>query len=195
MSKYPEKKSTQLEIRLTPTEKSAFMKACEENDSTASEVLRTFIHEYLRQSRSIKLKTFAKDVAMKLLKNPVRTSLGTGAAISAGLGLTVMLSGASTADDLHVQPLNYPSQVLYPTELAEKGIEGKCVVRFSVDENGLVEPGAKADCTHEGFESASENAVYSLRFEPRIKDGKPVRMLNLVYPFEFSMSYEPQPEK
>ena len=193
MPKYPEKKSTQLEIRLTHSKKSSFMKACENNNVTASEVLREFIDAYLRRSRSMKLKKNAKDVAMKLVKNPVRTGLGTGAAVAVSLGLTTLVTGVSSAENLYVQPLNHPSQVVYPLELAEKGIEGKCEVRFSVDEKGLVEPGAKASCTHEGFVRATENAVYALQFEPRIENGKAVRMENIVYPFEFSMNYKPQP--
>ena len=37
------------------------------------------------------------------------------------------------------------------------------------------------------FARTAENAVYSLRFEPRLENGVPVRMENLVYPFSFSM--------
>ncbi|MFC6197870.1 energy transducer TonB [Ponticaulis profundi] len=195
MPNYPEKKSTQLEIRLTHSKKSSFMKACEENGVTASEVLREFIDAYLRRSRSMKLKNLAKDVAMKLIRNPVKTGIGSSLAVLAGLTASVLLPGTSVAEGQYVQPLNYPKQAVYPKELAQKGVEGKCEVRFSVDAQGVVEPGAKADCTHEGFVRSAENAVYSLQFEPRMKNGKPVRMPNVVYPFEFLMSYEPQAEK
>ena len=185
-----EKKTTHLEIRISPDRKRDFMKACADNGTNASDAVRSFVDAYIARSRSIRLKQFAKDVAMKLVKNPVRTSFGTGAALASGLGIAAMLTGVSTAQDQYVQPLNLPTGIVYPTELAENGIEGKCEVRFSVDKRGFVEPGAKADCSHDGFVRPAENAVYSLRFEPNVVDGKPERMTNLIYPFEFSMGFE-----
>lgn len=192
MSRYPEKKSSNLELRLTRSKKAAFMRACEENGVTASEVLRTFIDAYLHRSRSIKLKTLSREVAMTLIRNPIRTLSGASATLAAGFGLAFLVTGTSAAEDQYVQPLNFPTGIVYPGELAAQGIQGSCEVRFSVDTRGFVEPGAKASCTHDGFVRPAENAVYSLRFEPKLMEGKPERMTNLVYPFEFSLNYEPE---
>ena len=182
-----EKKTTHLEIRISQSRKDEFMRACEENCTTASDAVRAFVDAYIERSRQVKLKKLAREITMTLIRNPVRTFAGTGVFAASGLVAAFLFAGSAATAAEYVQPLNHPTNIVYPAELARAGVEGNCDVYFSVDTEGLVEPGARAECDHQDFARTAENAVYSLRFEPRLENGVPVRMENLVYPFSFSM--------
>ncbi|HBH91240.1 MAG TPA: hypothetical protein DDY27_15175, partial [Hyphomonadaceae bacterium] len=86
MSRRRDKKTTHLEVRISPATKDAFMRECERNGTTASDAVRTFVDAYLARSRSEKLKQIVKDITMKLIKNPVKATVsasGVGAGIVA----------------------------------------------------------------------------------------------------------------
>ncbi|MEL7481578.1 MAG: hypothetical protein AAGJ29_08450 [Pseudomonadota bacterium] len=86
-----EKKSETLEIRLPHSKKQAFMRACEEEGITASHAVRTFIDAYLRRHRRVKLKSFAQEMAMHLIRNPLKTA-GTTSAFTAAALATLFFS-------------------------------------------------------------------------------------------------------
>lgn len=178
-----EKKSDTLEVRLPHSKKEAFKAACDEEGITASHAVRTFVDAYIRQSRRVKLKTITQDLTMTMINNPIKTTGGlaaTGAAIAALFSLFALPSAADT----NVQPIAPPIPE-YPIELGQKGISGLCKSTFNVSKEGLVETGIEVDCTHPGFVDVTLKAIQSLRFEPKIVDGEPVRMTGIVYPIEY----------
>ena len=186
-----EKKSDTLEVRLPHSRKEAFKKACEADGITASHAVRTFIDAYLRRSRRMKLKTIARDLSMTLVQNPIKTTGGLAATIGAMFGIVSLATLPSMADNSHVQPLEPPAPV-YPVEMAEQGLGARCEATFNVSAEGFVETGIDVDCDHPGFVAATRRAIQTLRFEPKMKDGEPVRMTDVVYPIEYRMTPETQ---
>lgn len=187
MRRRSEKKISNLEIRISPSKKEAFMKACEENDTNASDAVRTFVDAYIAQSRQLKLKQIAKGIAMTILQNPVKSAAGFAAPVAGAVTATLLMTSPSVAQPEYVAPLSHPTAVIYPADMAEQEIEGTCDVYFSVDTAGRVMPGAKAECSHPGFEKSASDAVYQLRFEPFERNGKPVLRDNLIYPFSYEL--------
>ena len=185
MTRPPEKKSESLEVRLPHSRKEAFMQACEENGVTASHAIRTFIDEYLKRSRRMKLKRIAQEISMTLIQNPLKTTGGIGALVTGGFALSLMIATPVAADS-NAQPISLPMPV-YPIELAEAGISASCDATFNVDAEGFVEADVEVDCTHPGFVDAVRNAVLTLRFEPKMEDGKAVRRTGVVYPMSFEI--------
>lgn len=82
-------------------------------------------------------------------------------------------------------------QPQYPNRALQRGIEGWCHVRFTVDENGgVLDPVVVDADPPDIFDSASLRAVQRFRFNPRTKDGKPVRTPGVEYVFRFNLEGE-----
>lgn len=79
-----------------------------------------------------------------------------------------------------------PPVASYPTDMARRGISGKCDVRFSLSTRGLPYD-ITASCTHPGFVKEAVRAVGRTEFLPKIQDGVPVESHNYVYPLEFEL--------
>lgn len=182
MTQRKEKKSETLEVRLPYSKKEAFKAACEEEGITASHAVRTFIDAYLRRSRQMKAKRIAKDISMTLIRNPLKTTGGLAAAATA-IGAVLTFALPSVADT-SVQPIAPPVPE-YPIELGQQGVGADCKSTFNVSKEGFVETGIDVDCTHPGFVEVTRTAIQSLRFEPKIVDGEPVRMTGIVYPIQY----------
>ena len=181
-----EKKSDTLEVRLPHSKKEAFKAACEAEGITASHAVRTFIDAYLKRSRRVQLKRITKDLSMTLIQNPIKT---TGGLAAAGASIATIVSLAvlpSAADNTNAQPIAPPS-VTYPIDLASQGESADCKATFNVSREGFVETGIKVDCTHPGFVDATRKAIETLRFEPKMEDGEPVRMTGVVYPIKYEI--------
>lgn len=184
----PEKKSETLEVRMPHSKKQAFMKACERQGITASEAVRTFVDEYLKRSRRAKLKTIAKDMTMKLLDNPLKTTGSVTALTLFAIAFTAPVSSAD--DDRHAEPIE-PPFVVYPVDLVRQGISGECQATFHVSIDGVPED-IVVSCTDQGFLQATKDAVETLRFEPKIVDGEAVRRKNVEYPIVFNIEVDPE---
>lgn len=182
------KKSETLDIRLPHDQKEAFMQATRRRGETASEALRRYIARYITETEAKGGVQPLKEIAMTVRNHPAKTT-GGFAALATSLAAAFAVFAAPSVADNNAQPKNNPD-VVYPLDLIEKGISGTCEVRFDVSANGFVEPGAMADCTHPGFVSAAESAVYTLEFEPLVVDGKSVRREDVIYPFSFELYSE-----
>ncbi|MEE9380065.1 MAG: energy transducer TonB [Hyphomonadaceae bacterium] len=184
-----EKKSETLEVRMPHSKKQAFKAACEAEGITVSHAVRSFIDAYLKRSRRMKLKQITKEISMTLIRNPLKTTGGIGAAILASLAVFTMTATPGMADtaDRDAQPIAPPIPS-YPTDMIDLGLGAKCDATFNVSANGYVEAGMKVECTHPGFVEAVRNAVISLRFEPKLVDGEAVRRTGVIYPLEFRLS-------
>jgi protein TonB len=76
----------------------------------------------------------------------------------------------------------------YPFRAKRRGVEGKVVVRFLVDKQGLVSEFSVVQAEPEGvFEESALKAVTKWRFEPGMKDKKPVSTWVQV-PIRFELS-------
>lgn len=173
-----------IEVRLPHSKKEAFKQACEEEGITVSHAVRTFVDAYLRRSRRMKAKRIAKDISMTLIRNPIKTTGGLGGAIAAAFGIAVLSATPSFADR-DTQPIDYPVPE-YPIDLVEAGISAHCDNYFDVSPQGYV-INLEVKCGHPGFVASARNAIATLRFKPKIVDGKPVIREGVVYPLEYRM--------
>jgi outer membrane biosynthesis protein TonB len=178
----PEKKTEMIEVRLPHSKKEAFKRACEEEGITVSHAVRTFVDAYLRRSRRMKAKRIAKDISMTLIRNPLKTTGGLGATLAAAFGIATLATAPSFADR-DTQPIDVPKPE-YPIDLASQGISTRCENYFDVSPEGYV-INLEVECGHPGFVESSRNAVSTLRFEPKIIDGKAVTRKGVVYPLEY----------
>ena len=83
-------------------------------------------------------------------------------------------------------PVRQPVPV-YPRDLAQQGVSGKCDVSFSLTMQGRPYD-VTAKCTHPGFEKEAARAVSKSEFLPKIEQGMPVESHNYVYPLEFRIA-------
>lgn len=183
--KRPEKKSETLEVRLPHSKKQAFMRACEREGITASHAVRTFIDAYTKRSRRVKLKQITQELIMTLFKNPLKTTGSIGATVTAAI---LLAATPGTADDRNALPIWAPL-ITYPSNMAEQGITGWCEAIFNVSKDGIPE-NINAECTHPGFVKVVMESASTLRFEPKIKNGQPVRRKGVVYPVRFEIDQE-----
>lgn len=60
---------------------------------------------------------------------------------------------------------------IYPRRAQTRGLEGQCLVEFTVDTTGAVKNAFVVECTSSLFEKASINAVEKFKYKPRVVDG------------------------
>ncbi|MFN3213546.1 MAG: energy transducer TonB [Henriciella sp.] len=181
----PEKKTEMIEVRLPHSKKAAFKRACEEEGISVSYAVRTFVDAYLRRSRRMKVKRIAKDISMTLIRNPLKTTGGLSAALTAAFGIATLATAPSFADR-DAQPIDLPRPE-YPIDLAKQGVSAHCDNYFDVSPEGYV-INLEVKCGHPGFVDSSRNAVASLKFEPKMVDGVAVKRKGVVYPLVFQMA-------
>lgn len=87
--------------------------------------------------------------------------------------------------DRDAQPIRPPAPS-YPQRAAERGIEGKCDVRFDVDTRGKPYNIA-ATCSDSIFKREAERAVSKVEFAPKIIRGQAAERKNVVYPLVFQL--------
>ena len=76
----------------------------------------------------------------------------------------------------------------YPRREAARGIEGYVIVEFDVSETGrVIDPRILGAEPPSVFDRAAIQAVGQWKYNPRIQNGKPVKMLNLRTRFSFSL--------
>ncbi len=178
----PEKKTEMIEVRLPHSKKVAFKEACEEEGITVSHAVRTFVDAYLQRSRRMKAKRIAKDISMTLIRNPIKTASGIGGTL-AGIAAMVALTASPSFADRDAQPIQHPAPA-YPPNLASQSISARCDNYFDVTPEGYV-TNLDVKCGHPGFVNSSRNAVATLKFAPKIVDGKAVARKGVVYPLVY----------
>jgi protein TonB len=60
---------------------------------------------------------------------------------------------------------------IYPRRAQTRGLEGQCLVEFTVDTTGAVKDAFVVECTSSLFQKASVNAVLKFKYKPRVIDG------------------------
>jgi protein TonB len=100
-----------------------------------------------------------------------------------GLGDTASISAS---DGEYLPIVTIPAQ--YPNRALQRGIEGWCLVSFTVTEQGTVIDPVVVDAEPPNiFDSASTRAVTRFKFNPRMVDGQPVEVHNVQYVFRFNL--------
>lgn len=74
----------------------------------------------------------------------------------------------------------------YPPALKNQGIEGRVLIRFSIDKQGNVVDATVRKSDHRAFEAPAVDAVRKWKFEPGMKNGEPVPF-TMIAPIAFSL--------
>ncbi len=83
------------------------------------------------------------------------------------------------------QPISPPVPA-YPSAAASAGLEAACFAMFDVNKSGSPEEILTA-CSSSQFNAPTYTATQSLRFKPKVVDGRQVRQLNVVYPYQYCL--------
>lgn len=81
----------------------------------------------------------------------------------------------------------------YPQRAASRGIEGWCLVSFTVTSQGTVDPDSieVIDADPQNiFDSSSRRAVSRFKFNARVSDGEPVAVPGVRYLFRYNLAAE-----
>jgi hypothetical protein len=138
---------------------------------------------YIETVEAAEQPSLVKELSMKLIHNPLKTLAALGTSIAAAVMFTAT---PGIAEDLDAAPINAPL-VTYPTDLAEQGISAECKAILDVSSEGLP-INVTAECTHPGFVEVTIASAKTLRFDPKIQDGKPVKRTGVVYPIVFEVA-------
>jgi len=91
--------------------------------------------------------------------------------------LSGMLLAAAACAKSETSPPAVVSQVqpAYPAEVGDTRLSGNVVIEFTVDEEGRVQDMRVVTSTHRAFEKAALAALREWRFEPGVRNGRPVK--------------------
>lgn len=78
---------------------------------------------------------------------------------------------------------------IYPQGALQRGVEGYCVVEYTVSEIGTVKDSSvvPGECSSSLFESASVNASLKFKYKPRVVDGVAVEVVGVRNRFTYSI--------
>jgi protein TonB len=76
---------------------------------------------------------------------------------------------------------------LYPRRAQTRGLEGQCLVEFTVDSIGAVKDAFVIECTSSLFQKASLNAVLKFKYKPRVIDGVPEEVSGVQHIITFKL--------
>ncbi|MFC1720025.1 energy transducer TonB [Pseudomonadota bacterium] len=78
---------------------------------------------------------------------------------------------------------------IYPQRALSRGIEGYCVVQYTVTKNGTIRDPfvVEGQCTSSLFEQASIQAAHKFKYKPRIMDGQAVEVPGVQNKFTFEI--------
>ncbi len=76
---------------------------------------------------------------------------------------------------------------VYPSRASSRGLEGNCIVEFTVTRTGAVQDVSVVECTSSLFERASTQAALKFKYKPRVIDGEPVDVTGVQHLITFLM--------
>ena len=115
------------------------------------------------------------------------------AAMLSGAGPTTAPAAAPAAPASHPPRPLHLEQPEHPLALLKGGVEGEALIVCSVDERGAVVDAKVRTATQPEFGEAARTAVFKWKFEPGLRDGRPVPF-DLEMPFAFKIVPDEQLE-
>lgn len=93
--------------------------------------------------------------------------------------------GLSASDGEYLPMVKVQPQ--YPSRALSRGIEGYCIIEYTVTKTGSVRDPRVIDC-HPLFKSASLKAVLNFKYKPRIENGEPIEVSGVQNKFTYKLS-------
>ncbi len=75
----------------------------------------------------------------------------------------------------------------YPRRAQSRGIEGYCIVAYTVTKAGTTKDAVVVDCSSRLFERSSIQAALKFKYKPRVIDGEAVEVPNVKNKFNFKL--------
>ena len=76
---------------------------------------------------------------------------------------------------------------IYPRRAQTRGLEGQCLIEFTVTTTGTVKDAFAVDCTSSLFERASINAALKFKYKPRVVDGEAIEVPGVQHIITFKL--------
>ena len=76
---------------------------------------------------------------------------------------------------------------IYPRRAQTRGLEGQCLIEFTVTTTGTVKDARAVECTSSLFEKASINAALKFKYKPRVEDGEPQEVSGVQHIITFKL--------
>lgn len=76
---------------------------------------------------------------------------------------------------------------IYPRRAQTRGLEGQCLIEFTVTTTGTVKDAFAVKCTSSLFEKASVNAALKFKYKPRVRDGVPIEVPGVQHIITFEL--------
>lgn len=76
---------------------------------------------------------------------------------------------------------------IYPRRAQTRGLEGQCLIEFTVTTTGSVRDARAVECTSSLFERASVDAALKFKYKPRIEEGEPVEVPGVQHIITFKL--------
>jgi protein TonB len=76
---------------------------------------------------------------------------------------------------------------IYPRRAQTRGLEGQCLIEFTVTTTGTVKDARAIECTSSLFETASINAALKFKYKPRVDNGVPIEVPGVQHIITFKM--------
>lgn len=107
--------------------------------------------------------------------------------IDAGFDGTIALGiGTGFGSDGEYLPIVKVAPI-YPRRAQTRGLEGYCVVSYTVTVTGATRDPKVLDCSSRVFSSASLRASLRFKYKPRIIDGEPVEVSGVLNKFTYEL--------
>ena len=76
---------------------------------------------------------------------------------------------------------------IYPRRAQTRGLEGYCLIEFTVTKLGTVTDARPVECSSSLFERASVNAALKFKYKPRVVDGEPIEVPGVQHIIRFEL--------
>ena len=106
----------------------------------------------------------------------------------AAVSVQISTSGMSSGDGEYLPIVKVAP--IYPNRALTRGIEGYCVVEYTVTQLGTVKDPkvVESQCSSSLFHSASVNAALKFKYKPRIMDGEAVEVPGVQNKFTYEIT-------
>jgi protein TonB len=117
-------------------------------------------------------------------KFDVDTSISVSFAPRADVKISI---GGLSASDGEYLPIVKVAPI-YPRRAQTRGIQGYCIVEYTVTRNGSIRDPRAIDCKPSGiFDSASVKASLKFKYKPRVVDGEPTEVTGVRNKFTYTL--------
>ena len=100
--------------------------------------------------------------------------------------VNVGLSGLSVSDGEYLPIVKVAP--IYPNRANTRGVEGYCIVEYTVTTAGSIRDPKPIDCQPAGyFEKASVKASLKFKYKPRVVDGEPIEVAGVQNKFTYQL--------